>query len=351
MKPLVEIKRGEESPKVTALITAYNYGRFVEQAVESVLTQEYPPEKLQIVVVDDGSTDDTCERLKKYASRIEYFHKPNGGQASAFNAGIARAKGEIVALLDADDYWLPGKLKRVAEAFAGEPRAGLVYHAFRELRTDTGEFSSGGFSPISGDLRGDTRKVLMYTACQTSGLSFRKSLVSELLPLNEAMTIQADGLMAALIIFRAPVVAIAEPLAVYRIHGANLYFHAGPVDKARQRRRLETLKVILEEMDKWLSVHGFDLRRPDVLAFRKRWKLLYESEEFLMEAPGRWRFCAHLMRAMETMNPCLTLKIQLVNLLNTMGALLFGYEHYRRLDDWRVAIKQRIGMRRQARAE
>src|SRR5215469_9815325 len=125
-------------PFVTVLIDTYNYGRFVTEAIESVLAQDYPPEKIEILVVDDGSTDDTKERIAKYGQRLQYLFKPNGGQASAFNFGIPRAGGEIVALLDADDYWFPSKIQRVVEEFGRHPDAGLVYHSFREFRTETG---------------------------------------------------------------------------------------------------------------------------------------------------------------------------------------------------------------------
>src|SRR5262249_10958278 len=99
--------------RVTVLVDTYNYGQYIEDAIDSVLAQEFPPEQREILVVDDGSTDDTAERVRKYGDRIQFFCKPNGGQASALNFGIARAQGEIVALLDGDDYWLPGKLQRV----------------------------------------------------------------------------------------------------------------------------------------------------------------------------------------------------------------------------------------------
>src|SRR6266852_114001 len=95
---------------ITVLIDTYNYGHFIEEAIESVLSQDFPSEKMEILVVDDGSTDDTAERVRKYGERVKYLYKDNGGQASAFNYGSARARGEYVALLDADDYWLPGKL-------------------------------------------------------------------------------------------------------------------------------------------------------------------------------------------------------------------------------------------------
>ncbi len=334
---------------ITALIDTYNYGRFIEEAIESVLSQDFPRESLEVLVVDDGSTDDTRGRVAKYENWVSYLYKKNGGQASAFNVGIARARGEIVALLDGDDYWLPGKLHRVAEAFQRVPDAGLVYHSFRELWTETSEWREGGFNAVSGDVPTNKRKILLYTACQTSGLSFRKSVVSQLLPLNEAMTIQSDGLLAALVIFLAPVVAIQEPLAVYRIHGANLYFQAGKLmNKERQLRRVSTLKVVLDEMDKWLREHGHDLKQPEIMAFRRRWQLWYETEEFKIESPGRLRFFLHLLRAMSTMNPCSNPKIQAVNCLNAVGSLAFGYEHYTRLDEWRMALAERLRAPRQS---
>src|SRR5580700_8026024 len=101
------------TPFFTVLIDTYNYGQYIEEAVQSVLAQSFPEEEREIVVVDDGSTDDTAERLKKYGDGIRYLRKANGGQASAFNFGFEQARVEVIALLDADDVWLPDKLGRV----------------------------------------------------------------------------------------------------------------------------------------------------------------------------------------------------------------------------------------------
>jgi glycosyltransferase involved in cell wall biosynthesis len=328
---------------VTVLIDTYNYGHFIGEAIESVFAQEFPSQNLEILVVDDGSTDDTKERVTRYGDRICYLYKPNGGQASAFNLGIERARGEYVALLDADDYWLPAKLRRVMEAFNKNPGAGLVYHRFREYLSDTGEWREGGLNDISGDVAKDRTKILQYTATQTSGLTFRTSVVREFLPLNEAMTIQSDGLLAALAIFLAPVVAIPEALAVYRIHEQNLYYQSAKgVDVQRQKRRLNTLQVLLDEMDLWLTRRGFDLREPAILAFRRRWRQLYETEKFLIEPPGRLRFFSFLVRSMRNMNPCLNWRIQAVNGLNAIGSLFVGYKNYPKLDDWRFRLKRGI---------
>jgi len=105
-----------KAPFFTVLIDTYNYGEYIEQAVSSALAQDFPGEQREILVVDDGSTDDTQERLRKFGESIRYLWKPNGGQASAFNFGFEHARGEVIALLDADDVRLPGKLRRVIQA-------------------------------------------------------------------------------------------------------------------------------------------------------------------------------------------------------------------------------------------
>src|SRR5712672_2553161 len=97
-------------PLVSVVIDTHNYGHFIDEAIESVLAQDFPAERMEILVIDDDSTDDTAERVKKYAPRVQYFWKPNGGQASAFNFAFAKVRGEIISLLDGDDYLFKDKL-------------------------------------------------------------------------------------------------------------------------------------------------------------------------------------------------------------------------------------------------
>jgi len=99
----------DANPKVTVVVPTYNYGRFVCEAIDSILCQTY--RDFEIVVVDDGSTDDTRERLRRYGSQIRYIHQANRGSSAARNTGIREARGEYVALLDADDTWTPNKLE------------------------------------------------------------------------------------------------------------------------------------------------------------------------------------------------------------------------------------------------
>src|SRR5262249_9172120 len=104
------------SPYASIIITNYNYGRFLEQAVESALGQTYP--RTEVIIVDDGSTDNSREILAGYARHIQVILKQNGGQASAFNGGLRRSGGDVVLLLDADDLLLPTALERAVSLLA-----------------------------------------------------------------------------------------------------------------------------------------------------------------------------------------------------------------------------------------
>ena len=104
-------------PKVflSVLIDTYNHERFIEEAVLSVLGQDFPASDREILVVDDGSTDRTPEILAKFLPDIRILRKPNGGQASAFNYAIPECRGEIISMLDGDDWWAKDKLRSTCE--------------------------------------------------------------------------------------------------------------------------------------------------------------------------------------------------------------------------------------------
>src|SRR5215472_3204103 len=110
-------------PFFSVPIDTYNHERSIEEAVESVLAQDVPFSDREILVVDDASTDRTPEILRKFEPHIRTLQKQNGGQASAFNFGIPECRGEVVAFLDGDDWWAPGKLKQVARRWRKIPIA------------------------------------------------------------------------------------------------------------------------------------------------------------------------------------------------------------------------------------
>lgn len=117
--------------RVSVVIPTYNHARFLAQAIESALGQTLRP--FEVIVVDDGSTDDSARILSRYADRIQVIRQTNQGVATARNAGAAVASGDLLAFLDADDVWLPGKLEKQAQRFQADPELGLVHCGFEEI--------------------------------------------------------------------------------------------------------------------------------------------------------------------------------------------------------------------------
>ena len=124
-------------PSISVIIPAYNSAGCVGRAIDSVLAQTYPV--LEVLVVDDGSTDNTAQVVESYPVPVRLLRQPNGGPAAARNHGAREAQGEWLALLDADDSWLPQKLERQA-SFTNKPMVGLV-HSFREGNCESAAIS------------------------------------------------------------------------------------------------------------------------------------------------------------------------------------------------------------------
>jgi glycosyltransferase involved in cell wall biosynthesis len=129
---------------VSVIIPTYNCGAYVGSAVESVLAQTYSP--IELVVVDDGSTDNTADILRPYLGRITFITQMNRGVAAARNAGIAHSTGDLIAFLDADDLWHPEKLAQQVRLFEAEADIGVCftnYAPFGEARPYVSGFDRG----------------------------------------------------------------------------------------------------------------------------------------------------------------------------------------------------------------
>jgi glycosyltransferase involved in cell wall biosynthesis len=243
---------------VSVLIDTYNHERFIEQAIVSVLEQDFPEAEREIVVVDDGSTDATPEIVRKFQPRVRLLRKKNGGQASAFNAGIPECKGEIIAFLDGDDWWGRGKLTRVAEVLASEATVGMVGHSIFESFQD-GTVRTIALerqerirlnSPAAAELFSRNRSFF-----GTSRLTVRTKIARQILPVPESLFFEADEYIFTIAACLAEAIILQEPLTYYRIHGANLYVASGGTHdgQVRKKRVLASLAV---ELRRGLAVHG-----------------------------------------------------------------------------------------------
>ena len=147
----------DKNPTVSVIIPTYNRAHLIGRAIRSVLNQTY--QDFEIIVVDDGSTDNTEEVVKGFNDgRIRYIrHDENRGGAAARNTGIRAAKGEYIAFQDDDDEWLPGKLEKQIKALEGAPpEVGVVYTDFRRFdERSTNELKPTKVMQVSGDIHGD----------------------------------------------------------------------------------------------------------------------------------------------------------------------------------------------------
>jgi glycosyltransferase involved in cell wall biosynthesis len=239
-------------PRVFAsvLIDTYNHERFIEEAISSVLRQDFPASEREILVVDDGSTDRTPEILAKFASQVRILRKPNGGQASAFNFGIPQCNGEIIAFLDGDDWWTPTKLSAVAAAFAAHPSVGLVGHSITEVLADgarRNELIRDDPQFRIDSLDGARTFRLRKCFLGTSRMAYRAEVLRRIGAVPEALVFEADEFLFTLGALFSEVLLLREPLTFYRIQGQNLY-QLNNNDPSSLRRKLGVLVALTDAL-------------------------------------------------------------------------------------------------------
>ena len=326
------------APLFSVLIDSFNYGKYIEEAVRSVLQQDFPSEEMEILVIDDGSTDDTEKRLEKFGDAIRYLKKANGGQASAFNVGLQNARGEFIAMLDADDLWFPNKLSRTHQAFVMHPDAGMVYHRLYHwmdgaLTDDVP--SRDHFIAVSGRVPDSRFSLLCYPMLGTSSLVFRRRAIQDLLPIPEVLRTQADTYLTALIIFISPVVAVDEYLAKYRIHGANS-FHGSTdsLTRSHLENRIAMRKALILVIGEWLRERGIDTESANIRDYLKQWEKAQETDRYVLDPPSRAEYFRHLSEFPALYGELMTRRQIVYNYLRSSAALILGYQHLHYFDEF-----------------
>lgn len=206
-------------PVFSVVIDNYNYGRFIGQAIDSILAQDVPAAAVETIVVDDGSTDDSREVVARYGDKVRLIAQKNGGQSAAFATGFAAATGQYVCPLDSDDYWTPDKLSSVAKAFA-QPGIGIVQHYQRDV--------DAVGKPLNNPLPDWPPRYTIhdfldgrFVNAATSSLAFRKEVLDKLLPVPKDVFYLYDDYLLDHGLLECDVACIPRILGFHRIHGAN----------------------------------------------------------------------------------------------------------------------------------
>lgn len=222
--------RAGDDVLLSVVINNFNYADFLPAAIESALAQTHP--HTEVVVVDDGSTDDSRAVIARYGDRVTAVLKDNGGQASAFNAGFAASRGDVVIFLDADDVLLSDTAALVAAGFAREPALAKLHYRLEVIDASgrpTGEFVPAEHVALP---EGDLRRRLLRSPDDiphpsASGNAFARSALVRLLPMPEGERTAADRYLLNLAPLLGPVGALPKAGGRYRVHGRNAFYSAG----------------------------------------------------------------------------------------------------------------------------
>ncbi|MCL5291942.1 MAG: glycosyltransferase [Actinobacteria bacterium] len=246
-------------PLVSAIIPVYNGAAYICETLESVLSQTYP--KLEVVVVNDASTDESAGLLHQYGERITYIERPvNRGVAASRNAGVAASHGDLVAFLDQDDLWLPERISRGVEAFFANPKAGLVA---ANTYVQEGENRIACWRRVVRTGDRITKRLLADNFICSAGAMVSRRALDEVGFFDESFYGADDFDLWYRIAGKFEVVLIDEPLAVWKRRPSSL---------SSNTERM--LKDIVNVYNKILSVEENDEERE--IAAHRRLELLFK---------------------------------------------------------------------------
>lgn len=216
-------------PLVTVIIPTYNHSQFVGQAINSVLEQTM--DDLELIVVDDGSTDDTKNVVSAIDDpRIRYHHQENQGLASTRNTGLRLARGKYIGFLDADDYWLPGKLASQINLLEANTRLGLVYGGYYVVDENGTRIATRRPRIVHNDTLAELILDNYVTGSATTSV-VRAEVFEQVGSFNQSLKACEDWDMWLRVAAVYSLGAVNDIVACIRVHGNNMTSNAALMDK------------------------------------------------------------------------------------------------------------------------
>lgn len=304
--------------RVSVVICNYNYGHYIKEAIDSVLEQTKAAH--QIIVVDDGSTDDSLAKVGDYGGLLQIVAKENGGQISAYNAGFGLVSGDVVVFLDSDDKLLPEALATIAKAFM-ENGATRVQYKLRLI--DRRGVPTGVVIPTklsSGDRADQVRRGALFLASPGSGNAYLASALRKLMPLPETQEERhgADFFTGYGTALLGAVKALDQVLAEYRVHNQvdseNLCFgnaKLGMTEAEMLQSRFRRFKRwIMERTGQSIDVHAaiadFSIEKQDYA------KAIFSPSGYIEGLLGGFKRLPHIMRSIMYRDNSLVMKLGLI---------------------------------------
>jgi len=260
---------------VSIVITSYNYEAYIGEAIDSALNQTHPD--VEVIVVDDGSTDGSREIIAGFGDRIQTILRDNGGQSASCNMGFARSRGEVVIFLDADDVLLPQAAALHAREFAEAPD---TVKSAGYMNVINGDGSDAGYRlprqlPQSGNYRDETLKHGLETIRNsfTSGQAWSRNFLLQVLPLPTDDLIGTDGYLTAVDRLFGRLAYIHTPVVNYRRHARN----KGPIryrfDREYMQQRLNCKRRRIAFAENWIKRLNLDYDAQQLHTLRD-WRLV-----------------------------------------------------------------------------
>lgn len=282
----------------SVIINNHNYGEYLRQCIHSVLCQDTTLD-VEIIVVDDGSTDISSQVLSEYRTSVSVVCQDNRGQAAAINRGVKLATGRWIFPLDSDDVWQAGKLQACMEAIAARPSATALQHGYSVIDIDGNETGQGKGNELSGGRLSPAGIVQMqYEMAPTSCLAFRSDVVPRIFPIPEHIfDIRADLYLHTMLATCGTFIVLPQALTFYRVHGRNTY--SGPLDVNRLKRDFRLISAFVD----WLRERGIRDLRPERSFYYARsaiWSARVHGNQLEAMAIA-WKYLRHSARGLKSL--------------------------------------------------
>jgi len=264
---------------ISVVIATYNHGRFIREAVDSVLAQGVPGSEL--IVVDDGSTDGTAALLAPYGDRLRAIRQENRGFGAARNTGARAARGALIGFLDADDVWEPGAIARLERALEDDPRTGLAASTY--VTVDEEGRAVGTPYRRRAPRRPVSTESLLLTDADVPGCLYRRETLEAVGPFPEATRYTVDYEMWLRVSMSWRIVVIDEPLLRKRAHATNLSNEALRMLPAK----IASVERFAAEHPAWAAGHARLLRRAQAKNHERIARWCLRSGDPAHRAPAR----------------------------------------------------------------